>query len=284
MSKLLKEPLVHFLAIGGAVFALFAWHSQHAEHAQPPERIVVGAAEVQSLIEAVTILNGGRRPSEAEIEALVEPTIREEVLYREALALGLDEHDADVRRRLVEKMNFLTQDLSAQVPEPDDAALANYLSEHEAQFAVPERVSFEQRFYSSALRGAQVRDDALAALMRLQSGEPDRGDPSLLDERYVHASRAEVKDWFGVDGAEALFTIPVGEWRGPLESQYGLHLVRVEGRDAAHAPSFDEVRDAVEEAYINEQRSNADAAAYRALRAKYDIVIEMPKEGSGESP
>lgn len=284
MPRILKDPLVHFLAIGAAIFALYAWRG-HGDVAEPRERIVVSAAEVQSLAEAMTILNGGRRPSQAELAELIEPTIREEVLYREALALGLDRQDTDVRRRLVQKMTFLTRDLAEDVPAPDEETLAAFLADHEKEFAVPERISFKQRFYSSAERGERARKDALADLARLTRGESVRpADTSRLDERYVHASRAEVVAALGASAAEALFAMPLGEWQGPIETEDGFHLVRVSEHKEAHTPELAEVHDAVLDAYTSSRRKEAENAAYQKLRAKYDIVVEMPKAPSDATP
>jgi hypothetical protein len=172
MRRLIKDPLLHFLAIGALLFALFAWRGEVARETAR-ERIEISAADVAGLLDAVTILNGGRPPSESELAALIEPTIKEEVLYREAIKLGLDQNDAQVRRRLIEKMNFLTQDLAGEVAPPDDATLAAFMAEHPELLPEGEQPSLDE-----------VRDTVLAAYLDQQRRAANEAEYQRLRAQY----------------------------------------------------------------------------------------------------
>src|SRR5688572_29108526 len=166
MRKLLKDPLVHFLALGVALFVVSAWRGQSVSAGR--EEIVVTADQVAQARAAAAVLQG-REPTQAEMEALVEPMVRDEVMYREALTLGLDENDDEVRRRLIEKMNYLTQDLAD--PEPSsEQALRDFYAANPDTFTIPALVSFDQVFFSPGTRGDRLEADAAAGLAALRGG------------------------------------------------------------------------------------------------------------------
>jgi hypothetical protein len=166
MVRLLKDPLLHFLVIGACLFAISAWRGEVLRAGR--ERIVVTAEQVAAARDAATVLQG-REPTPTELAELIEPTVREEVMYREALALGLDENDDEVRRRLIEKMAYLTQDLAD--PEPSSAEeLREFYAASPQLFTIPSLVSFDQVFFSPSARGAAVESDAAAGLTALRAG------------------------------------------------------------------------------------------------------------------
>jgi hypothetical protein len=274
LSGWLRAPLVHFIVLGAAIFGFFAV----LDRASPDEsrRIVVSEAEIASLWQAMAMLNG-QPPTEAELYQLVEPMIREEVLYREALALGLDRDDSQVRQRLVEKMTFLTDDLFA-ADEPTEDELEAFFEASGAGFEEPARVSFEQLYFSPSLHGESLVTDAEAALRRLAEGVEVRGDASglapVLEDVSEQALRAELGQSFAAD----VFALDAdGVWHGPLRSQFGLHLVRLSERSEARRPRLDEVREQVVEALLRQRRQQANDAAYAQLRDRYEIVIELPE-------
>jgi peptidyl-prolyl cis-trans isomerase C len=283
MTKILKDPLVHFLAIGALLFALSAWHGESIRAGR--ERIVISGAQVAQARDAAALLQG-RAPSDAELAALVEPAVRDEVLYREALALGLDENDDEVRRRLIEKMQYLTQDLAD--PEPSsEVALREFYAANPKRFETPELVTFDQVFFSPSAHGNTLRADAAAGLAALRAGAApvEVGDRTPLRETYEDAPRAQVDVLFGAALAEALFAAPPGDWWGPYESDFGLHLVRLRGRSEARLPPFDEIREQVAAEYGAERRRERNDAEYRRMRERYDVVIEPPAaSGGGTAP
>jgi PPIC-type PPIASE domain len=270
---LLKDPLVHFLLIGAALFAFFLWRG---DAGGGEEAIVITAEQVEQLRQAATVLQG-REPTRAELEMLIEPAVREEVYYREALALGLDRNDDEVRRRLVEKIRYLSEDLAD--PEPaSDAELRAFYDGQPERFEIPERVTFDQVFFNSSQRGESLSSDVDAALRALREGaDPaDVGDSTPLQARFVDAARPRIEVLFGATMTAAVFELPPGDWAGPYESDFGLHLVRVIEHNAAREPPFDEVRDQVAKVFADDRRNAENEAAYAEMRSHYDVRIEWP--------
>jgi hypothetical protein len=270
---LLKDPLVHFLLIGAAMFALFLWRGEAGGDA---ERIVVPAERVQQVSQTAAVVQG-RQPSRAELEQLVEPVIREEIYYREALALGLDVNDDEVRRRLVEKMQYLTEDLAD--PEPaSEAELIAFFESAPERFAIPALVTFDQVFFSPNVRGESLDADVAAGVDALRGGAApvDVGDRTPLQERFADAPRDRIGVLFGEVMTDAIFTAAPGDWSGPYQSDFGLHLVRVVSRSDARQPAFDEVREQVAQTFAADRRLAANQAAYAEMRARYDVVVEWP--------
>ena len=272
---LLKDPLVHFLLIGAVLFALLRWQSDGGR--ENPQEIVITAEQLTQLRQATAVLQG-REPTRAELEQLVEPAIREEVYYREALALGLDVDDDEVRRRLVEKMQYLTEDLVDPEPASEEELRAFFDAAPE-RFLIPELVTFDQVFFSPSTRGDALAGDVEEALAALRDGaEPaDVGDRTPLQERFEDAPRERVAVLFGEDMTNAVFTLPPGDWSGPYQSDFGAHLVRVISRSVARQPTFDQVREQAREAFAADRRRTANERAYAEMRARYDVVVDWPE-------
>lgn len=277
MARLLKDPLVHFVLLGAAIFWLFA---RLDEGARNDQRIVVPQAEVASLWQAMSMLSG-TAPTEADLRQLVEPRIREEVLYREALALGLDQNDSQIRQRLVEKMTFLSEDVVAADP-PTDDELAAFFEANRDDFVEPARLTLEQVYFSPSEHGTDIADVAEAALARLQASQGAATDvlgPGVTVRSHEEATSDELRGELGEAFATAVMALPVdGAWHGPIRSVFGLHLVRVSARSEARSPPLPEVHERVIAALNTERRQRANEAAYEALRARYDIVIEIPDD------
>ena len=235
MLKLLKDPLIHFLLLGGLIFLLYVWRGESDD--TDPYRIVIGDEEVQSMWQAVAILHG-HPPTREEMWAMLEPNIKEEILYREALALGLDEDDPQVRARLAEKMLFLTQDI-AEPTAPTDTELTAFFQADRERFRQPATVSFEHVYFSPSRRGSRLQADAEAALLELREGGTETvvGDELLLANRYERAEFGAIRRAFGDQFGDALFALQPGDlWQGPMRSDYGLHLVRVSELTEAYLP------------------------------------------------
>lgn len=274
MSRVLKDPLVHFLVVGASLFALAAWRGEWIRSGR--ERIVIGAEQVAQARDAAELLNG-RALSDDEVGALLEPTIRDEVLYREALALRLDANDDEVRRRLIEKMSYLTQDLADPAPS-SEAELRKFYDDSPARFETPELATFDQVFFSPSERGDSLRADADAGIAALRAGRmpAEVGDHTPLRATYEKAPREQVAVLFGDALAEAVFTLPPGDWVGPFQSDFGLHAVRLRARTERRLPPFDEIRDEVAAEFAAQRRRERNEAEYRRMRAHYDVVIEKP--------
>ena len=277
MSRWLKEPLFHFLLIGAALFALYGWQAD--DNAERPDQIIFTEADVDRLIN-LWERKWQRLPTQQELQGLIEQQIREEVLYREALAMGLDRDDMVVRRRMSQKMEFISNDL-ASLAEPDDAQLQAYLEKHSKKFAIPGRISYSQVYLNASQRGEQVFADAEKLLEELSqsaidvditmAGDSFMGGYSFNDETDFGVARI-----FGQLFAKQIFELPVGEWSGPVESGYGLHLVHVDSRTDSRAPSLEQVRDKVRVEWVAEQQRKTNDLLYSELRKRYEITIEGP--------
>jgi hypothetical protein len=216
-----------------------------------------------------------RPPDSAEMQAQIDDYIREEVLYRTALTLGLDKDDLIVRRRLRQKMEFTFEDT---VPPPREDELRAYFTAHAEKFRTQPVISFRQVFVSLS-RGDKAEIDARHILAQLVQGAPeaaDEADSLLLGEGFSQTPLDRIAALFGDDFAQALAKAPPGQWIGPLRSSYGLHLAYVTDAQPAATPPFEQVRAAVEREWYAEHRAAALVAQYKTLLAGYQVVVEKP--------
>jgi hypothetical protein len=272
LARLLREPLVHFLLLGAVLFAIFGRGGSGAGIAD--RQIVVSEAEINRLAEGFS-RTWHRPPAEDELEAQIRDYIREEVLYRTALALGLDKDDTIIRRRLRQKMEFLFEEA---VPPPQEAELRTYLETHPEKFRTQPLVSFRQVFVSQT-RGAAAETDTRRILARLTSGAPDaanEGDPLLLGEGFSRTPLDRIAALFGDSFAQALAQSVPASWVGPLRSACGLHLVLVTAVEPGNLPPFEQVRSAVEREWFAERRAAVQAAQYQSLLAGYRVIVQEP--------
>ena len=276
LKKWLREPLLHFLLIGAALFVFY--NLQSDDSADDSNNIVITESDIDRLI-TLWERKWQRLPTEAELEGLIEAQIREEVLYREALAMGLDQNDTIVRRRLAQKVEFISADLASQV-EPSDADLQTYLDAHTDKFAVPARISFQQIYLNADQRGNHEEKDANRLLDELARPEAcvdimAAGDPFMFGQQHEQLTEHGVARLFGQQFAEKIFELPVGRWHGPVISGYGLHLVYVDAKSEAKTSTLDEVRNKVRDEWLAQQRRKMDQVFYSELRKRYDIKVEM---------
>jgi hypothetical protein len=271
VKRLLREPLLHFLAIGALMFAVY---SLVAERNRDPGVIVVGQGQVETMT-AVFARTWGRAPTPDEVKGLIDGYVREEVLYREGVAMGLDRDDQLIRRRVRQKVEFLNESATG-IPEPDDAALQAYLDSHPGRFASPVRATFRQVYLGTAPGEGTAR--LLAQLEKLGDSDAaaNLGLPTQLDARMDSAPSGDIARAFGRQFAQSLAAMPVGAWHGPIASDYGLHLVRVSGRVEARTPALAEVREAVKREWQREALVAANEKYYESLRARYAVRIENP--------
>lgn len=285
MRRLLQEPLLHFVVLGSALFAAYAWLGDRSgDSAGSAGQIVITQGRIRSLSEGFG-RTWNRPPSDDELAGLIRTYLREEVMTREALALGLDRDDTIVRRRLAQKMEFLFEDLTGEL-DPTDDRLAAYLAQHPDSFRAEARVTFSQVFLDPTKRGTALDEDAKALLTRLDAAaEPSElaalGDSAMLEPRLEDAAASEVVARFGEPFGRALLELPTGRWVGPVASGYGAHLVRVEKREPPRLPDLDEVRDAVTREWTTARRRELKEAQLDALLARYEITIE--ETGTDES-
>ena len=279
---LLKEPFVHFLVLGGFVFIAFSLWGASRDGID--RDVVVTSADIGRL-EALWQTQYSRPPTGEELSGIIDNHIREEVLYREALALGLSDDDIIVRRRLVQKFLFLSEDL-IRVAEPSDDILANYYEAHRDRYLVSPQTSFRHVYLSLEKRGERARADAAVLVARLQKGDDnwrELGDPFMLQREYAAREETELTELFGTGFASALQDIAEGEWAGPVRSAYGWHGVKVLQRAPQTLQPLAQIRDEVIADYTGEQRKKANQSFYQAVRDRYTVSIEQDAERANRS-
>ena len=279
-----KEPLLHFLFIGAIIFVVFSIVNKE-EAAVNGNKIVVSSAEIERL-SGNWSKKWNRSPTEKELQGLIGSYIKEEVYYREALALGLDQNDTVLRRRLMQKMEFLSNDL-ADLSNPDETALNDYFLENQDKYELPARISFTHIYFSLDKHGNQIFDNAGKVLADIQASSPpiprapERGDSFMLQYDFTLEAPFEVARLFGQGFAEQLFQLDAGDWQGPIESGYGLHLVRINEKVDARMPELASVIDKVRTDYMFEQRQKTNKAIYERFKERYEIVVEDVQKQSG---
>ena len=275
--KLLKEPLLQFLLLGAVIFAVHA-----ARQKKDVDPDAAGERRIEVNAETITRLKEGwtrqfnRTPDVADLQGLVEAHVREEILYREALTLGLERDDTIVRRRLAQKMEFLTQDI-ANAAAPDEAMLEAYFSENASRYAGPAEVDFRHLYFSKEKRGEKADVDArvaLEALGRPGASEEAFGDGFLQGFEFSGQAEQDIASIFGPGFATAVMSAPEGGWSGPIPSSYGSHLVFVTGRGKATPAEFPAVRTLVLRDLLEERRLAANEEVLARMKERYKIVVD----------
>lgn len=273
--SVLREPLLHFLLIGAALFLYFQWVGPGS--GPTSSRIVLTSGQIDHLA-ASFAKTWQRPPSDGELKGLVDDWVREEIAVREAMAAGLDRDDSVIRRRLRQKLEFLFDDAAASAT-PTDPELQAWLAEHADLYRIEPQIEFRQVFVSPERRGVDARSEARALLDRLTREGPaaridELGDPTLLPQEVDLSPRGDIVRTFGQGFADSLDSVASGSWAGPIESDYGLHLVMVSRRVEGLLPDLAAVRSQVERDYLADLRARNVDAIYERLLEKYTVVIE----------
>jgi hypothetical protein len=262
-----REPLFHFLLAGLALFLFSAWRGEEAD--PQSRRITLDEAQVSRLV-AAWQQTWQRPPTPDEIDGLIRDYIREEIYYREAKRLGLDENDTVIRRRLRAKMEFLAT-AEIENAEPSKAVLQAWFDRNKARYAADVRYSFDQLYLSDPRRAA-----ALLAQLQRGAAWQGKGDPISLPTSMDRAGCAEIERTFGEEFAAGLAKLPTGEWSGPVRSGFGTHLVLIRSAEAASPPKLVDVRQQVENDWRAATIEARKAKAYQALLDGYTIKIAKP--------
>lgn len=278
LKRLLREPLVQFLLLGGLLFGYFEWRG--GAGGPGSTRIVVTPGLIQHLSSGFA-RTWQRPPTDAELKGLVDEYVKEEIAAREAVGMGLDRDDTIIRRRLRQKLEFLVEDAAEQAP-LGDAELQAWLDRHPEAFRGEPRIAFRQVFLSPQRRRASLQADAEALLARLRAAGADAatdrlGDASMLPAEQALEPLREAARSFGEAFASELLKLEPGQWTGPVESPYGLHLVLVRERAPASAPTLSQIRPQVEREALAERRQRELDALYERLLEKYTVRIEVPE-------
>lgn len=283
IRRIAHEPLVHFLALGAAIFVAYSLVSGERDPA--PEALVVKQGALSHLAGTFTA-TWRRPPSQSEFDALVRDYVKEEVFVREALALGLDRDDVVIRRRLRQKLEFIA-DGAASLHEPTDEELRDYLAVHTEAFRTEAQITFQHVFVSTR-RGEQAEPEARRLLAQLERAGID-ADTARLGDGFIGAEvfdampLRDIAQQFGPQFADQIATLPAAQWQGPIRSSYGLHLVVVRERTEAGVPPLQAVRADVRREWLAARRTEENEKYYQSLLKRYTVTVEPPREASAKA-
>lgn len=271
----MREPLVHFLIIGGLLFVLFNFLDNPA--GTQSDRIVITEGQIDYL-KANFTRTWQRSPTEQELQGLTESYVRDEIFYREALAMGLDRGDSVIRRRLKQKLEILSDDLAGVVL-PTDEELNNFVGLHSERFNNEPEVAFRHVFVSTDQRGYAAIDASVRILAELSTtgstSDPDTlGDSLMLPKSFDLSPLSTITRLFGKSFSLEIMHLKPGQWAGPIESGYGLHLVLVDRQVQSQRPELADMRETVEREWFVDHKNELKKNLYEKLRKKYTIVFE----------
>lgn len=277
---LLREPLLHFLMIGAALFIIF--YQINDTQIKTDNRIIITQTDLDRLA-ATWLRSMGRPPSTQQREQQLKHYIREQVLYREAMTMGLDQNDVIVRRRLAKKMEYLFNDLSF-IAEPTETELSSFLSEHAAKFTLPATITFSQVYLDPNKHKRKhkhkqdINKDAEQLLKQLKETTAaidtiDMGDRSLLPYQFTAERENEIASMFGTAFAAQAFALPANNWQGPVTSEYGVHLIHISSRTEARLPPLAEIREQVSREWRTKKQHETNEIFYQSLYQRYEIIL-----------
>jgi hypothetical protein len=278
IAILIREPFFHFLIIGVVVYFLYGLFGNKVS-IEPDNTITVTAAQIDWL-EQTWQKRWNRPPTSKERQGLIDAYVKESIMYQQALAIGLDADDTIIRRRLAQKLEFLTRDLT-EIASPSKEELRTYFEMHQDQYRTPASLSFTHVYFSTDKRRAQTVPDAQEALTKLQAESEltqsfkDMGDAFMLQQYYPDKTQQEILRLFGDEFSSKTFQIPVGQWTGPVESAYGLHLVYIHGHVESTMPDLADIQDRVLQDWAGDKRREINEKFYASLLNRYEVIIEQ---------
>lgn len=271
-----REPLIHFFILGLAVFGLHAALDRKPEATvNDPYLVEVSSADIEWM-RTIFKKRMGRGPTVQDLRGQVSQLIREQILSREAVAMGIDEGDIVVRRRLAQKMEFLFKDLSAMT-EPTEDDLRKYYFENRRKYEASPQVTFTQVYFSVENRGVEGAKQAAQALIK-EDGDPYRipalGDASILSPGCTQCSEIEIRNRFGADFAEAVQNLKPGLWNGPVKSAYGFHAIYIHERQETKLAKFRDIIDRIKNDWVSAKREEYTRRVYGEIRSRYRVLVE----------
>ncbi len=273
LTKILREPLVHFIVLGGLLFAAWSWLGPETAEGPEAEIIVVDQARLDHLV-TLWKAQWKRDPSPEDMAAIIDRHLRQEVFYREALRMGLDKDDDIIRSRLSQKMEAVSSDLSRLMQPPTEAQLRNFYAARPDLFTLPPAFAFRQVLYLPAEADEPAMTATLATLREGGEVPQDRRNKLSVPFDWELTAVQDLENAFGGDFAEALPDLPVGTWSGPVRSGLGLHLVQVTESQPERIAPFDDIRQYVAEQYEYYSVLDAQSEMFRELLDRYQVRIE----------
>ena len=277
LNKLIREPLIHFLLIGGGIYGLYAFYAG-GEDSDNERTVTVTSNEIQALTSQWTRL-WSRPPTNEELSGVIRDHVRTQILFREAVAMGLDKGDIVIERRLAQKVKFLAQGLITP-QEPTDEILEKWYAANSDRYRQPDLYTITHIFFDpdkreeTTLDDAKVTLDALSALDGLPANYSDFGDQFMLQSYYPNRSEVELRKLFGTGFVEQIVELEPGVWHGPVLSGYGTHLVLVSDVMLAPQPAFEDIKERLTEAWMAEQITELSERFINNLISRYEIIVE----------
>jgi hypothetical protein len=280
VTKLFKEPLLQFILLGAVLFGVYSWVSSSRASKQEnlDRKFTVSRLQIEALATQHQS-RWNRPPTDEELKNLVDELIREEVLYREALTLKLDENDNVIRRLLRQKLELITENI-ASMAQPSDRDLQQFLEENPDPFREPPRFTFRQIFLNPDKRGDAIHTEAASLLADLNEAGPkanidELGDRLMaIDTEYTDTPEWQISRAFGQGFTDQLAQLPLGEWTGPILSGYGMHLVLLENLVDDRLPALADIREKVAQEWTAAQAKQLKEDVYQELRNQYKITVE----------
>ena len=288
LFNFLKDPFVHFLVLGALIYGGYGLLNDD-QPAADPKAITITSGEIRWLQDSWQ-KRWKRQPTDAELEGLVKQHLRERVLHREAVSMGLDKEDIVVRRRLVQKLEFLTRDL-IQIEEPTTEQLAAFLAEKSETYEIPARVTLTHVFYNPEQRPNTVDKDIQADLVNLTSNSvdpvraPEFGDRFLMQHVFTDYTFRELNRLFGQEFSKQIAGQEPGRWFGPVRSGYGQHLIYVHRVSEARQPELDTIKAKLVDDWKTARRAELQEKFVDGILSRYSVTIEHDQlAGKLQSP
>jgi len=277
----LREPLVHFLAIGALLFLAFHFWGGGGPGSN---RIVITPGQIDSMVMRFT-RTWLRPPTHQELKGLIDDYVRGEIAAREAQAMGLDRDDTIIQRRLRQKLEFMAEDVINAQP-PTEEELQAWLNEHADKFRIEPEIGFFQVYLNPDKRGNSIQVDAKNMLEQLRAAGPpadnsSAGDSLMLPGQVDLTRLSDIERMYGRQFGDEIIQVDPGFWTGPLSSGYGLHLVYVTEKKESRMPAFAEVRQSVEREFLAQRRKRELDAMYERLLERYQVTMQKQVDQSG---
>ena len=279
--RVLKEPLLHFLLLGILIYLLYAFFGRD-KSSEESEIVVISQGEIEWL-ETNWQQLWNRPPTPDERQALIDEHAREKVLYQVALDMGLDKEDVIIRRRMVQKIEFLGADL-LQPDEPTDEEVRKYYEENKATYQLPDLISLSHIYFDPDKRADRTLKDAEKVLSLLYSKAisnieiSDYGDRFMLQQNYSKRTQQEIQKLFGSGFSDTVFRLETGKWHGPVLSGYGTHLVYIDEHVRSQPVGWEPVKDRVKADWMKSKQQELNDNYIEGLLSRYTIVIEDEKD------
>jgi peptidyl-prolyl cis-trans isomerase C len=269
--RILREPLLHFLMLGVLVYAA----ARVVDGGESGRYRIDAGPEQRARIAKTYLQQYGVAPTESQLTYLLDQYVRSEILFREGLALGLDRDDEIVRRRVVQKIEFLNEDTDAI--DVSDSELERFFAAHQSRYLTPAAVSLTLVYFSADPKGeGDAHRRAQAALAKLRDGaRAEAGDPFETGNEIAALNELGAQRLFGDSQlSAALFSAPAAQWVGPFRSAFGWHVIRIEQRQSAQAAALDRVKDRVRADYLTAERERRNESEFKRLASKYHVVTD----------